>query len=561
MTYLSAAAAVLSIAAFFPVLRHNLHMFQLNGYKNDEHLSWIRKNIRQQWLLFFGILAGFLRLFIQSRLLNILIILTLIMEILVYRALQRLNNKVPLKYTPRVKRLIFTDILLSLLAGFLSFLYFTSSSLPGILMCLVSLQIIMVIAANIINHPVEAMINRYYINDARRILRSQPGLKIIGVTGSYGKTSVKYYLNTLLKARFNVLMTPGNFNTPLGITRAVRENFKNGTEIFICEMGARRTGEIKEICDLFPPDYGIITAVGPQHLETFHSIENIKKTKFELADALKDKSRLFLNGDNELILEKAPEYPGAVLYGSGGSEVFGGGSIPDSGDVSGSGDVSEGGEAPGSGNISGGGSTGCFRKRYRAENICVSNLGTAFTVVSPSGEREEFSSRLIGAHNVINLLGAIAVSNSLGIPLADLKIPVRRIESVEHRMQIREQGAVTIIDDAYNSNPFGSKAALDTLNMFDGLKVLITPGMVELGESEDKYNHDFGLYASSRCDYILLVGKKLVLPIKAGAEEGGFPKDKLKIFDRLEDALSFALNIRDEKHKYVLLENDVPDKY
>ena len=549
MTYLSAAAAVLSIAAFFPVLRHNLHMFQLNGYKNDEHLSWIRKNLRQQWLLFFGILAGFLRLFIQSRLLNILIILTLIMEILVYRALQRLNNKVPLKYTPRVKRMIFTDILLSLLAGFLSFLYFTSSSLPGILMCLVSLQIIMVIAANIVNHPVEAMISRYYINDARRILRSQPGLKIIGVTGSYGKTSVKYYLNTLLKSRFNVLMTPGNFNTPLGITRAVRENFKNGTEIFICEMGARRTGEIKEICDLFPPDYGIITAVGPQHLETFHSIENIKKTKFELADALKDKSRLFLNGDNELILEKAKEYPEAVLYGSGSSEDPG------------SGNASGGSEVSGSGNASGSGSAGCFRKRYRAENISVSNLGTAFTVVSPSGEREEFSSRLIGAHNVINLLGAIAVSNSLGIPLSDLKIPVRRIESVEHRMQIREQGAVTIIDDAYNSNPFGSKAALDTLNMFDGLKVLITPGMVELGESEDKYNHDFGLYAASRCDYILLVGKKLVLPIKAGAEEGGFPKDKLKIFDRLEDAMSFALNIRNEKHKYILLENDLPDKY
>lgn len=512
--------AVLAVYAFYLTMRHNLHMFQLNGYKNDEHLRWLKKNLRQQWLLLFGLAIGILRLFFPLLMLDILIYLTLYMDILVYRALRRLNNKKKLVFTPRVKRMTATISILSLIC--LGSVYFLSGIKPlaGLFIILVSLQLIFDILANIINHPVEAMITRYYINDARRILRSMPDMKVIGVTGSFGKTSVKYYLETLLKTRYDVLVTPGNFNTPLGITRTIRENLKPSNEVFICEMGARRVGEIKEICDLFPPDHGIITAVGPQHLETFHSIENIQKTKFELADAVSGKGMIFLNGDNEFIREMAVRYDSPVMYHAG-----------------------EGGSG------------------YCAKDIRVSNLGTSFTVVSPDGEEVNFRTRLIGAHNIINITGAIAVANKLGIPLHELEIPVRRIESVPHRMQIKEQGEVTIIDDAYNSNPVGSKAAVETLAMFDGLRILITPGMVELGEKEEKYNKLFGTYAAPCADYILLVGKKHTAPIAEGALESGFPEEKCLSFDRLEDALSYAYGIKDSGHKYILLENDLPDNY
>lgn len=512
--------AVLSAYAFFLVMRHNMHMFQLNGYKNGEHINWIKKNIRQQWLLGFGFLLGILRILFSWILLDVLIWLTLFLEILVYRAMRRLHTKKKLVYTGRVKRMIATITAITAAAAAISFLLFGIAPMSGVFLILVSVQLFMNLIANLINHPIEAGIDRYYINDARRRLKERPDLKIIGVTGSYGKTSVKFYLQTLLQGRYNVLVTPGNFNTPLGVTRTIREYLKPAHEIFICEMGARHVGDIKEVCDIARPDHGIITSVGPQHLETFLSMENIQKTKFELADALPEGGKLFLNGDNEYIQEKAAEYSNKIFYYS---------------------------EKQGEG--------------YCAKDVSVSQLGTEFTVEVPSGERERFQMKLIGAHNVINVTGAIAVANTLGIPLKDLRVPVRRIQPVEHRMQMKEHGLVTIIDDAYNSNPVGSKAAVETLALFEGIRILITPGMVELGGQEREYNYKFGTYAADCCDYILLVGKKHTEPIREGALSKGFPEEKCLAYDRLEEAVAYAYAIKGEGHKYILLENDLPDNY
>jgi UDP-N-acetylmuramoyl-tripeptide--D-alanyl-D-alanine ligase len=285
-------------------------------------------------------------------------------------------------------------------------------------------------------------------------------------------------------------------------------------------MGARHVGDIKELCEIAHPAYGVITSVGPQHLETFFNMENIKNTKFELADALPENGKLFLNGDNEYIQEKAGGYANKIFYYS---------------------------EKEGMG--------------YCAKDVKVSQLGTEFTVVSPNGESERFQMKLIGAHNVINVVGAIAVANTLGIPLHELRIPVRRIQPVEHRMQMREHGLVTVIDDAYNSNPVGSKAAVETLAMFDGIRILITPGMVELGDKETEYNYKFGTYAADCCDYILLVGRKHTVPIREGVLSKGFPEEKCIVYDKLEDAVSYAYTIKGQGHKYILLENDLPDNY
>ncbi len=520
MTVRTIITALLSVYAIFLVMRHNFHMFQLNGYKNDEHLRWIRKNLRQQWLLWFLLLLGIIRIFAPFAALDIFIYLVLILVILVYRALRRLNNKKKLVYTARVKRMIVTDAVVVATAAVISFCALGLRPFSGILIILIWSQLFMDIVANIINHPVESAISSYYINDAKSMLAKMSELIIIGVTGSFGKTSVKYYLETLLKSRYNVLVTPGNYNTPLGVTITVREHLKPTHEVFICEMGARRVGEIKELCDLAHPLHGIITAVGPQHLDTFGSIANIQKTKFELADALPEGGKLFLNGDNEYIREMADQYPARTMYCSKGP--------------------SEG---------------------YYAEDVSVSRYGTDFTVVSPAGEKEHFQTKLIGEHNVINIVGAIAVANSLGIPMSELVIPVRKIQSVEHRMQMIDHGSFTIIDDAYNSNPVGSKAAVETLSMFDGTRILITPGMVELGVDETDYNYKFGTYAAKCCDYILLVGRKHTEPIKRGAIETGFAPERCEVFDRLEDAMSHAHAIKGQGHKYILLENDLPDNY
>ncbi len=543
MVIMCLVTAALAVPAFWLTMRYNMHMFQLNVYMNGEQRAWIRKNFHLQWILVFAMVLGIITMLVPiagiSWLTCVFIVLcwlTLAVIILVYRVMKQMNQKKKLVFTPRVKRMVTTIIVLCVL--FLILSVFTGlktvgpevgsiesafTQIPGMLTFLVGSQLWMQMLAKTINTPVEKGVNNHYINDAKAILRSNPDMTIIGVTGSYGKTSVKFFLQTLLQQKYSVLVTPESYNTPMGVVITIRKFMKPSHQIFICEMGARYVGEIREICDLVHPHHGIITSIGPQHLDTFGGIENVKKTKFELADALPEGGMLFLNGDNEYIADYLVQHGGydnVTFYHSEGS-----------------------GEG------------------YVARDIKVSNLGTEFTVIAPDGETETYQMKLIGAHNVINVMGAIAVANRFGIALKDLRIPVRRLRPVQHRMEMKENGNVTIIDDAFNSNPIGSKAAVETLALFDGTRILITPGMVELGEDEAEYNRKFGTYAADCCDWILLVGAKHTEPIREGILSKGFPEKKCLVFDKVEDAIDYAYKIKGQGHKYILLENDLPDNY
>ena len=534
----------LAIPAFWLTMRFNMHMFQLNTYMNNEQSAWLEKNRHLQWILYFAIALGAVRMLVPlagldwlTAVTDVLVWITLIVIIMVYRLLIEMNSKKPLKFTPRVRRMIATIIAVNLLIILVCYAIVLIKNgkiearnlapLGGFLLAAVGLQLGENMLANSINRPVEKGVNNHYINDAKRILKENPDLTIIGVTGSYGKTSVKFYLETLLRQRYRVLVTPESYNTPMGIVITIRKFLKPTHEIFVCEMGARYVGEIKEDCDLVHPHHGLITSIGPQHLDTFESMENIQKTKFELADAVPDGGILFLNGDNEYIAEELerrkgsrPLYDDPIMYHS---------------------------QKIGSG--------------YYASDIVITNHGTDFTVNAPDGESERFSMKLVGMHNVINVMGAIAVAHEFDIPLAELRIPVRRIQSVPHRMEMKNHGDVTIIDDAFNSNPIGSKAAVETLAIMDGMRILITPGMVELGEDEAEYNRKFGTYAADCCDRIFLVGRKHTEPIKEGILSKGFPEKHLEVFDKVEDAISRAYAVKTDQHKYILLENDLPDNY
>lgn len=559
MILLSIIALALGIPACWLALHYNMHMFQLNTYMNNEQNEWLKKNAHLQWILKFAAVLGFVRI-VEGLLvkqtwpgivLDILICLTLIVIILVYRLMKEMNSKKPLKFTPRVKRMVTTDIVICLLLLALLVLAIAATGgfkrmglavLPigGYMAFITGMQLHFNKWANTINRPIEKGINNHYINDAKSILNANPDMTIIGVTGSYGKTSVKFYLETLLQTKFSTLVTPESYNTPMGVVITIRTLMKPTHEVFVCEMGARYVGEIKELCDLVHPDHGIIASVGPQHLDTFGSLENIQKTKFELADALPEGGILFLNGDNEYINEQLarvkkaesesgvaapPAYKDPVMYYSqdGDSHEIGAG--------------------------------------YRASDIKVSSVGTEFTVTTPEGESCSFTTRLVGAHNVINIMGAIAVAHKLGISLDELRVPVRRLHSVPHRMEMKTNGNVTIIDDAFNSNPIGSKAAVETLALFDGMRILITPGMVELGADEAEYNRKFGTYAADCCDKIFLVGRKHTEPIKEGILSKGFSEKDLEVFDNVQDAIARAYAVKTQDHKYILLENDLPDNY
>lgn len=497
-----------------------MHMFQQNSYKPREYMEWMQVHSNVGRLLgkcLYAVIAIPLVL-IGTRGCMIAACVMNIMTALVNKAQPA---KKPLVYTNRVKRMLFTTILIYAAAVLLSLL----TGEYGIQVCEIALLVLfilqpfLILLVNLINRPVEKGIDQHYINDAARILREMPNLTIVGVTGSYGKTSVKYFLSTLLSAQYNVLHTPGNYNTTLGVVRTIREQMKPFHEIFVCEMGAREVGDIKEICDLVHPDYGIITSIGPQHLQSFHTIENIIGTKFELADAVPADGKVFLNYDNEYIRTHRID-KNVVSYGTMGDDVA-----------------------------------------YKAYDIAVSPRGSSFKMRDREGDEYEFHTRLVGNHNVQNIAGAIAVAHTLGIPMEKLRYPVKQLESVPHRLQLVKQGGRILLDDSYNSNKNGFKAALDTLAMFKELRILMTPGMVELGEKQYDENKEVGVYAADKCDYAVLVGKEQTRPIQDGLKEAGFAGSRMIVVDTLQEAFQMVNAIPDERQKVVLIENDLPDNY
>ena len=499
----------------------SVHFFQLNSYRFDTHTKWMRENLRKYLthniisVLMLIVVFVPMNPMVKAIALEILFIISLPSE-------KPKKAKKPLVYTARVKRMLATTLLVILAVLVPTTIKGMSSAhetYPLFAMVLIyALSPCIILLSNLINKPLELSINQYYTNDAKKMLRACPDLKIIGITGSYGKTSVKYYLTTLLRSKYNVLMTPESYNTPMGVVKTIRGSLKATDEIFVCEMGAKWVGDIKELCDIVHPHHGIITSIGPQHLESFKTLEAIKGTKFELADALPEGGMLFLNGDDENI----DSYKGDRKHISYSL---------DNGD-------------------------------YSAFDIAVSERGTTFKVKAPDGETQEFSTKLIGRHNVLNIVGAIAVSHKMGIELKDLRSAVRKLEGVPHRLQLSDKGNMTIIDDAYNSNPSGTKAALEALSLFNGYKILVTPGMVELGSKQDELNREFGSNAADVCDYVVLVGEKQAVPIKAGLLDKNYDESKIYVASNINDALThvYAINSQGKK-KIVLLENDLPDNY
>ncbi len=538
-------AAVTLVGIIFFSLRE-FHMLQLNGYKTPEHSWWMKKNYKRYIypLILFVLQFGFM--IIPSnpyyKAYNILYFLFIILNF-VFIVINKPGKKFkkPLVYTARVKRMLATFFIL--IAAIFTAAYFSAeqtkeyivgglqldnsipyfkSHLPLIIIgSALYLTPILVPLSNIINKPVEKAVQNWYINDAKKLLASMPNFHKVGITGSYGKTSMKFYLSELLNSQYNTLKTPESYNTPMGVTITVRRDLKSTHEYFVCEMGARRVGEIKELCGIANPHDGIITSVGPQHLETFKSIENVVGTKFELADSISALGKIYLNVDNELIRAKAHEYKNAVTYGTfEGSD-------------------------------------------YRASDITVSDKGTEFTMTAPDGSSCRYTTRLLGEHNVQNLAGAIAYSHgSAGIPLEKLILPVKRIAAVPHRLELVDKGGgLCYIDDAYNSNPSGCRAALNVLGLFDACKILVTPGMVELGEKQEELNCEFGREAAKVCDYVVLVGKIQAEPIYKGLMEAGYPEEKVFIASNLNEAISHVQAYHTDKKKIVLLENDLPDNY
>ncbi|MBP5304098.1 MAG: UDP-N-acetylmuramoyl-tripeptide--D-alanyl-D-alanine ligase [Clostridia bacterium] len=498
-----------------------VHMLQLSGYQAKEYFHWCKEHPAAVLPLsrILMVLLVFLFTFVANGVsqqwwligYEIITIVFLLYSLVV--AFPQKAKK-PLVFTKRVWRFLITyAIVYGVYLGAFGMANLLLESFYWVFFFVFVPFLVFVV--NGINLPIEKAIANHFIKDAKRILAEHKDLIVIGITGSYGKTSTKNFLHDVLSAKYNTFMTPASFNTTMGVVRAIRENLKPSHEVFICEMGAKGVGEIKEICDIVHPQYGLITSIGEQHLETFLSVDNIIKTKFELADAIPSDGFVCLNYDNEYIANHKVTNTRVVPYTVAG--------------------------------------TG-----YHAENIQVSSSGNSFTFVEPSGEKTEFTTKLLGVHSIQNIIGCLALARELGVPAQKMVYPVRLLKPVQHRLELLPNG---FIDDAFNSNPAGFRAALDVLKSFEGQRILVTPGMVELGEREAALNEELGAYAANCCDWAVLVGERQAPPLKKGLLKAGFDEQKIYVAKSLNDGLRFLNTLPMQGKRTVLLENDLPDNY
>ena len=507
---------LISFVSFLFAFTNRVHMFQLNAYKYVFMRDWIKTNFKTLFLKSLLPVLSLLILFLPFEAAKLIAIVPNVIFLILNLPKKA---KKPLVYTTRVKRQYATAtglfLILAAISVFLEIFVYPVFVL-NIALIIPSYFLLFV---NLLNQPLEKAVRQRYINEAKKKIQSLPNLTVIGITGSYGKTGTKYILEKLLYEKYNVLMTPASYNTTMGVVKTVRENLTSLHDIFICEMGARSIGEIKEICDIVKPKYGIITSIGPCHLETFGSIENVIKTKFELCDALPDDGIIFLNADNAHIAQKKDVSKKAVYYGIENKDA----------------DI-------------------------KANILSLGESGTSFEVVG-NDSKTALSTKLLGEHNIVNVLGCIALAKALGVTDEQLILGSKRIEAAPHSLSLIKGTDFCIIDDSFNSNPAGSTAALKVLSGFDGCKIIITPGMIELGEKQDEYNFELGKKAATVCDYIFLVGERQTRSIKKGVLSEGFDEEKLMIFEKVEDAINTAKFLADEKRRVILIENDLPDNF
>ncbi len=382
------------------------------------------------------------------------------------------------------------------------------------------------IGGNLLMQPVEAAFRRRFVQQARQVLETVHPV-VIGITGSYGKTSTKTILAQILNGRFRAYPTPKSYNTLMGVCIAINRDLADdhSVDYFIAEMGAYVPGEIAEICALTHPQISIVTEVGPQHLERFGSLENIAIAKYEIIKALPPDGVGVFNWDNPQVRAMCERgYPATRLTVS-----------------------REGAEAA----------------RFVASDIEESLHGITFTVTDhETGESESFSTPLLGLHNVTNILLATAVAVHEGMSLRDVAWRVHNLHPAEARLDRQTSASgITIINDAYSANPSGAEQSLRVLGLHEnGRRLLITPGMVELGPLMETENRKLGEVAAQYATDVILVGAQQTRPIYEGLLAAGFQAERLRVVETLADSVAwYQSNL--SAGDTVLFLNDLPDTY
>ena len=513
--------------------------FQQTGYKTRKYLKWFRsKNntyimrlilLSMLAFMFFGVLCMTFAPIVGEVIASFVGFISYVLFSVIYvNTESAVNVKIKLKATRRLVRLCLTYgiLLFALSFGVLVLADFIAVVLGSevveilrySLVCITPLLAPLLISlAGFLNKPMEAVIIRRYIKKTTMQLDSAKIIKI-GVTGSYGKTTVKKILDTILSQKYRVLSTPESYNTPLGISLTVKK-LDSTHDIFIAEMGARHKGDIADLAGIVKPQYAVLTGVNAQHLETFGSEEVVKSTKFELFESLGSNGKGFFSADNDGSKE---------LYEKFSGEKY---------------------------------SAGVCGDFVKATEITVNENGLSF-LLNISGESPiRCHTTLLGKHNISNICLASAVAHKIGLTPSEIAQGINRLKSVGHRLElVTNNKDITIIDDSYNANEDGVRAALEVLDSFNGRKIVLTPGMIELGKRENLANYEFGKLLGVKADKVIIIGKHNAEMLIKGMLEVGMARENIMFAKSLYKG-NVLLNEILQKGDVVLFENDLPDTY
>lgn len=395
----------------------------------------------------------------------------------------------------------------------------TKTALYGVV--LVQLPALCVVIANGLLWPAEKARQDAFISEAKAILKEVNPF-VIGITGSYGKTGAKAALGELLSQSLAPTFWPKkSINTVLGITRAIRETMKPFHKYAVIEMGAYKIGSIKRLCEFTPPKAALVTSVGIMHLERFGSPENVYLAKSEIAQALPSDGLLVCNGDSPNAKRMAKEHPAqtTLLYGLDQT----------AGDLD------------------------CY-----ASDISFNATGTRFTL-HWRGKSYQAVTPLLGRPALSNCIGAFTMACALGADPTYVIACMANLEPVDNRLVLDTKSPVAYLRDAYNSNPTGFVAALEVLQALPATRrVLMTPGMIELGDQQFDHNKAAAKMAAGICDLVIIVGVINREALLAGLREANYPEEKTLVVDNRDQAFS-AVSSRCSKGDLVLIENDLGD--
>lgn len=513
-----------------------LRYYQQEEYNSGRFISWIRANrafdTRASSILLLALGVHMLfRGTVGSLLVAIVTASLLLVVGFVIEQDPRTTGKIKLNMTERATKTAWVAFGLLSLIGTLPLMglwcWCCSSGGPSIAPALISGVVIaqltpaaLMLSAWILS-PAEKRLQKHYYSDAQRILREIDPF-IIGITGSYGKTGAKAALGDLLTQTLGSTFWPKkSINTVMGITRTIRETMRPHHKFAVIEMGAYNIGSIKRLCDFTPPKAALVTAVGIMHLERFGSPENVYRAKSEIAQAVSDNGILVCNGDSPNARRMAAEHRKAttLLYGF---------------------DLSKG-------------PLDCF-----ATDISYTESGTSF-VIHFRGQKIPGRTPLLGKPALSNALGAFTMACALGAEPAFAAACLGNLPPVDNRLVLDKGSRVSYLRDAYNSNPIGFEAALEVLKQLPATRrILITPGMIELGDMQFEENKRLARIAGTVCDLVYVVGDTNREALLAGLTEAEFPRAKIIIADTRDEAFKILAE-QSAQGDLVLIENDLGD--